>query len=424
MGPILVFDKSFLESLTLDESVWLDNFFLSNITPIFYVETLADLEKQDKKGKTFRTSEKLVEEIVKKTPILESCPNVHHQRLVIGDLMGHSVEMSEHHRPIISGGDYVVASDGSIYIDFKQFPESSALERWKRHEFREVEQQVASEWRQALTKPNFDFYISLVKRDIPEGIKFSNMENVKTYVDKVVESKYHQFIYLALDALDIPEKFRRDIRERWSKTRPLPFNEFAPYAAYVLSLNIFFYLCLDKSFISKERPSNLVDLSYLYYLPFCMVFVSSDNLHKRVVPLFIGGEQTFIEGNKLKEDLKRLNDYYSTLPQNVKAQGTMKFATYPPYDQKTLIGELFDKHLKPWRNNAKENMANLFKPLDPDKKLIKQLKERQKNQRPYEGPPISSDQAKGMTIKRRVLVQRGSWRILPEGIENKQKSDS
>lgn len=45
-----IFDKSFLESLTLDEAVWFDNFFLANITPIFYVETLADLEKENKKG--------------------------------------------------------------------------------------------------------------------------------------------------------------------------------------------------------------------------------------------------------------------------------------------------------------------------------------------------------------------------------------
>ncbi len=43
MGPILIFDKSALQSFGIDESVWLDNYFLTNITPLFYVETLADL---------------------------------------------------------------------------------------------------------------------------------------------------------------------------------------------------------------------------------------------------------------------------------------------------------------------------------------------------------------------------------------------
>ena len=31
-GPVVIFDKSALQALTLDEANWLDNFFLSNIT--------------------------------------------------------------------------------------------------------------------------------------------------------------------------------------------------------------------------------------------------------------------------------------------------------------------------------------------------------------------------------------------------------
>lgn len=45
VGPILIFDKSTLQSLNVDESVWLDAFYLPNITPLFFIETLADLEK-------------------------------------------------------------------------------------------------------------------------------------------------------------------------------------------------------------------------------------------------------------------------------------------------------------------------------------------------------------------------------------------
>ena len=44
-GPTLIFDKSALQALSLDEAVWLDHYFLSNVTPVFFVETLADLEK-------------------------------------------------------------------------------------------------------------------------------------------------------------------------------------------------------------------------------------------------------------------------------------------------------------------------------------------------------------------------------------------
>lgn len=64
-GPTLIFDKSTLQSLSVDESVWLDNFFTTNITPLFFVETLADLEKKVRQG---RTPEQIVGNLAYKTP--------------------------------------------------------------------------------------------------------------------------------------------------------------------------------------------------------------------------------------------------------------------------------------------------------------------------------------------------------------------
>ncbi len=50
LGPITIFDKSALQALSLDEAVWLDTFYLTNIiTPLFFLETLADLDKIDVK---------------------------------------------------------------------------------------------------------------------------------------------------------------------------------------------------------------------------------------------------------------------------------------------------------------------------------------------------------------------------------------
>jgi hypothetical protein len=49
MGPITLFDKSFIQSLSLDEAVWFDKFFMPVVCPIFFVETLADLGKEESK---------------------------------------------------------------------------------------------------------------------------------------------------------------------------------------------------------------------------------------------------------------------------------------------------------------------------------------------------------------------------------------
>ena len=52
LGPITIFDKSALQALSLDEAVWFANFYLANSTPLFFVETLADLEKIDAKRRS------------------------------------------------------------------------------------------------------------------------------------------------------------------------------------------------------------------------------------------------------------------------------------------------------------------------------------------------------------------------------------
>jgi hypothetical protein len=65
MGPVTIFDKSALQALSMDEAVWFDAFFYANVVPVFYVETLADLEKQVAEGKT---PEDVVGMLAEKTP--------------------------------------------------------------------------------------------------------------------------------------------------------------------------------------------------------------------------------------------------------------------------------------------------------------------------------------------------------------------
>lgn len=83
-------------------------------------------------------------------------------------------------------------------------------------------------------------------------------------------------------------------------------------------MDLFFYFSLAADLISPNRPSNKIDIAYLYYLPFCMVFTSNDNLHKQAVPLFLRKDQVFIPGAELKADLKKLDEHYSQLPDHVK----------------------------------------------------------------------------------------------------------
>ena len=91
-------------------------------------------------------------------------------------------------------------------------------------------------------------------------------------------------------------------------------KKFAPYAAFVFMVDLFYYIALASHLIAPEKVTNKLDLSYLYYLPFCMLFISSDKFHRNCAPLFLRKDQTFIWGLDLKADLQKIDQYYESLP--------------------------------------------------------------------------------------------------------------
>jgi hypothetical protein len=85
VSVIALFDKSFIQSLSVDESVWFDRFFMPVVCPVFYVETLADLSK---KPKNDRSSESEVRIIASKFPEMSGSPCADHYNLSVLDILG------------------------------------------------------------------------------------------------------------------------------------------------------------------------------------------------------------------------------------------------------------------------------------------------------------------------------------------------
>jgi len=102
-GPSLIFDKSSLESLNLDEAVLLDNFYRSTITPLSFVECLADLEK------TLQALALLNHRLDRwrTAPRITVNANVHHVRILKGELPGVVRMEKVHGRPMIDYGQRV-----------------------------------------------------------------------------------------------------------------------------------------------------------------------------------------------------------------------------------------------------------------------------------------------------------------------------
>lgn len=107
LGPYLIFDKSSLESLDFDEAVMLDNFFACVITPIFFVECLADLEK---KMRSNGTPEQLVGSLADRTPE-DGSVTIHHLDVLRFELVGKLSMVRLKGGPFVAGGRSVQLGD-------------------------------------------------------------------------------------------------------------------------------------------------------------------------------------------------------------------------------------------------------------------------------------------------------------------------
>ena len=416
MGPITLFDKSFLQSLKVDESVWFDNFFYSVICPIFYVETLADLKKPN----LDRDPEDEVRIIADKFPEMHASPVVSHRDMAISNMLGQDVPFTGQ---IPVAGSRLVKLDERRGVIYEKLPEAEAFRRWQLREFYAIEHEFASQWRAQLEsldlKKGADEFRKL-------GIFDRNCKSLpeaKSIADALVNGTDKAFDTLKLMrlVLDIPENDFLLIIRRWSQFKfPPPLSIFAPYAAHVLAVETFFQIALEASLISSDRPSNRMDIAYLYYFPFCMIFVSSDKLHQQCASLFLREDQSFIWGPKLKNDLSVLNEHYTDLPESEKEEGLIHFASYPPTEFESIVSQAWDKHLRPWREDAKKHT----KP-DPNPDLVNELKNL-RNAPSLQPDMVDFDpeDADVMSIRRMVRKQKGNWWQLPRDLKDNDNEEN
>ncbi|QNN76356.1 hypothetical protein IAE60_10305 [Pseudoxanthomonas mexicana] len=323
MGPITLYDKSFLEALNLDEAVMFDYFFYPLTCPVFYVETLANLAKA-KKG---RSPDELVGAIAKKFPQIHGGPNVHHRTLAVHSLCGGDVPMRGQ---IVVAGGIPVDTDGKNNIVFKQSPEASSFARWQHGEFEELEREFAQGWRNELANLDLDL---LAQRARNYGIDLGGCKQIEDCRDVAISlvDKLQPSLQLAFscELLNMSADEKAFATEAWGAAGRPTLREFAPYAHYVTLIQVFFDIALATGKISKDRPSNFNDMAYLYYMPFCSVFVSSDKLHRRCAPLFMRDGQQFVWGEELKADLRIHNEALLALPKDVRDRGLIRMAPKP-----------------------------------------------------------------------------------------------
>jgi hypothetical protein len=236
-------------------------------------------------------AEVIVRDIASKFPEMSGSPCVFHVQIAINDLLGYHVPMDG--RIPCPGGPSVKSG-----VVFERTPEEEAFDRWHRGKFHDVERIAAATWREALAELDLAAVAKEFRALGVDGKSCKSVEQARDMAQATVKGTNNILARLALAALllHVPQHLHRAIFAAWERDGRRALSEFAPYAAHVVSVEIFFQIALAAGLIATERPSNRTDISYLFYLPFCTLFVSSDKLHRRSAHLFMRQDQEFVWG--------------------------------------------------------------------------------------------------------------------------------
>lgn len=349
-GPTAVYDKSAMQLLSRDEARWFTHFFRGVITPVFLAESLSNLAKEfaDK-----RDTKKVVAAMAAKAQDMGSLPNVPHTELIAMNLRGFEVEMRG--VPLVGGGQRVQAPNGEWGVFIDETPEEKALHRWRAGEFDDADRAHATGWR--ATSKSFDLQALVrsmkLSKEQQAHVSTLAIGDLKRAVDLFCGDPAAQYRTLnsALEAFDVDPKERTLIKRKWVALGRPHISRFAPYAYFCLRLTTTFFAGVSLRRI-PERPTNIIDLQYLYYLPFCQVFTSGDKLHRDLAPLFMRPKQRFLWAPHLKGALAEFVAYYAQHEEELRKRGSMSFARYPPLELQTVIHEVYDALRPRWREEA------------------------------------------------------------------------
>ncbi len=307
MGPLLTFDKSFLEMITEEEMDELDLNFSIFVTPTLVSEIIADLKHPAPRNG--RLPEEIVNSLARKMVEGYGLSQMHFRPLALANLNQRSIPMNGQ-VVVDSSAPNVIVTEGGKGVVYDAVPEFEMWRRWANGDFSELERLHAQEWRSAIGRIDLPAIVSywedfcrtylLAARTIDEVISAIDKE----IIENLNPAKQRSFLSLIFQFIDAPRQSRL-LSEVLLRAGLLPkVRSWAPYAASIGRLGMVFCSCLSKKLIS-QRPTNVIDLEYLMYAPFAMVFVSQDTVHRQLWPATTT-KASFVWGSEMKNDLNRL----------------------------------------------------------------------------------------------------------------------
>jgi hypothetical protein len=144
----------------------------------------------------------------------------------------------------------------------------------------------------------------------------------------------------------VPPNSINESTKRWYKEGRKPFEEFAPYAFLCLKANFLWHLSLTNPQLFKKdkKQNDRKDLEYCYYLPNTQIFATRDDKQQRLMAALIRPDQSLVNGDELKRDLRKISEDWNSLTTEEKIALNARRGDAPPEDTDSLVYQLWKKH--------------------------------------------------------------------------------
>ncbi len=349
MGPTIIIDKSVLHQLTSDEVRLLNKLYNINIPEVLLLEIVSDLYKNKKYESE---NVQALQRVAQKLDIPFMVTNVRYPELIANSLSGQ--DNMNVRKPVLKGVSALQIADGGYCGIIDENPYQERLARWRKGVVNKQDIDEALEWRKATQNSNT---VALLNNLKDQGLKFNKHDNLCDVIEDVntmfglANAQPFLIEQIVKTTIMVPE-LGQEILNRWNRLgRPL-LKDFAPYAHFCWKIQFCFIYCVNSG-ICGSRKTDICDLQYVMYLPFCDVFCSNDVFHKTFAPAVLLPDQTFISGDELKSDLASI---LATLSED------------PTFNMKTLRG--FESIKPPINENSfTYKMWKKYTTLMPDNRF-------------------------------------------------------
>ncbi len=242
-----------------------------------------------------------------------------------------------------------VSRDGTGLL-YDSVPEQRMWGRLASGDFTTDDEQISTAWRDGLEKVNLravgDKWKEFARHHFGSA---RNLTELIAQIDTILSDPRPdiqlEVLGITLSFLRAPTLVKNLVFKRLLDRPGFLAKDLASYASSIVRLYLTFIGGLARGFIGP-RPSHYIDLQYLFYVPFCMVFVSADKFHREMWRA-TSGINTFVWGEDFKNDLASrvtVRKQMTTKECEAKAK---QYGFYPLEVEGSVISDVWRRYMRP-----------------------------------------------------------------------------